>query len=159
MTGNAEKIVMFLMGQDKSLQWDLTPHKEKRSKDANALLWHCLGEIARAVRQDKWEVYLDMLKHYGQYTYVLCKPQAVDKLREQWRETEIVGEVDVNGQKSVQVLCYYGSSTYSSKEFAVLLDGVIQEMVNMELEPPTPRDLKLALEAWERQHEQKKQSV
>ena len=155
MTGDAEKIVTFLIGQDRSLIWDLSPHKDKRSKDANALMWHCIGEIARAVSKDKWEVYLDMLKHYGQFTYVLCKPQAVDKLRKSWRETEVVGEVNVNGQKSVQVLCYYGSSTYNSTEFSKLLDGIINEMEQMDLEPPMPREVQEALKEWEKQNQTK----
>ena len=37
-------------------------YRRKRSLDANALLWHCLGEIANVLRTDKWDVYLLMLK-------------------------------------------------------------------------------------------------
>ena len=155
LTGKPDQLVAALMKAERDQLFDLSPHKEKRSKDANALLWHCIGEIAKAVRRDKWDIYLDMLRHFGQYTYVLCKPAAVDKLRQMWRETEVIGEVDVNGQKSTQVLCYYGSSTYDTKQFSVLLDGVIQEMVNMDLQPPTPKELRSALEAWEKQHEKR----
>ena len=128
-------------------------HRKHRSKDANALLWACLGEMAAALRTDKWNVYLMMLKRYGAFTYVLCRPEAVDMLKRQWRECEAVGNiVDVNGQQAVQMLCYYGSSTYDTKQFSALLDGVISEMADIGLETPTSAEMRRSLEQWEKDH-------
>ncbi len=128
-------------------------HREKRSLDANALLWVCLGKIAESLRSDKWDVYLSMLKRYGKYTYICVKPNVVDAVKAQWRECEVIGNVNINGQEAVQMLCYFGSSTYDSKEFSVLLDGVISEMKEMGLEAPTSEDMKRALEQWEKQNQ------
>lgn len=149
-SGTAKQLVFMLakVADTDDTIYDVKPHKEKRSINANALLWHCIGEIAAKMRIDKWNVYLDLLKHYGTFTYVLCKPHAVDKMREVWRETEVIGEVEVAGQKAIQLLCYYGSSTMDSKEFSVLLDGTIEEMKNLGLEPPTSRQMEEALLAW-----------
>lgn len=124
--------------------------REKRSLSANALLWKMLGDIARELQTDKWSVYLTMLKRYGKFTYVLIHPKAVDALKATWRETEVIGEVDVNGTKAVQVLCYYGTSQMDSAEFSKLIDGVKSEMVEMGLEPPCSSDLRRALEEYER---------
>lgn len=150
LTGTAKDLTFRLarIAEDDDKVYDLVLHKEKRSINANALLWHCIGQIAAKMRIDKWDVYLDMLKHYGTYTYVLCKPKAVDKMRELWRETEVLGEVTVGGEKAIQLLCYYGSSTMNTKEFSVLLDGVIQEMRNLGIEPPTSKQMEEALLAW-----------
>lgn len=138
----------------KDLDITFKEHKEKRSLDANACLWRCLGQIAEALRTDKWQVYLEMLKRYGQYTYILVKPGAVESVRRQWRESEVIGEINVNGTKSVQMLCYYGSSMYDSREFAVLLDGVVSEMRDMGLETPLPADIRRAIkEMEEREHD------
>ena len=128
-------------------------HRERRSLDANALLWVCLGSIAETLRTDKWEVYLQMLKRYGKYTYICVKPNVVDAVKMQWRECEVIGNVNINGQEAVQMLCYFGSSTYDSKEFSVLLDGVISEMKEMGLETPASEDMRRALEQWGKQHE------
>jgi hypothetical protein len=147
-TGTARDLVFMLAKLEDDTVYDVVPHREKRSLNANGLLWACISEIANKIGHDKWSVYLNMLKSYGQYTYVLCKPHAVAKMKEIWRETEEIGEVDVNGQKSVQLLCYYGSSTYTTKEFSRLLDGVIQEMKNIGLEPPPSEQMKEALLAW-----------
>ena len=101
--------------------------------------------------QDKWDVYLMMLKRYGKFTYICVKPNVVDAMKKQWRESEVIGHVDINGQDSVQMLCYFGSHTYDTKEFAVLLDGIISEMQEMGLQTPRERELERALERWERQ--------
>lgn len=129
-------------------------YRQKRSLDANGLLWLCLGRIAEALRTDKWEVYLMMLKRYGKYTYICVKPSVVDAMKAQWRESEVIGNVNINGQEAVQMLCYFGSSTYNTKEFSVLLDGVISEMHEMGLEIPASEDMRRALEQWERMQKQ-----
>ena len=133
----------------------MTKHRNRRSLDANALLWMCLGKIAEALRADKWDVYLQMLKRYGKFTYICVKPNVVDAMKAQWRECEVVGEVNINGQKAVQMLCYFGSSTYDTKEFSVLLDGVISEMREMGIEAPASEDMRRALEQWEKMQNEK----
>lgn len=123
-------------------------YREKRSLDANGTLWFCIGKIAEELRADKWDIYLKMLKRYGKYTYIVVKENAVDAMKSQWRECEVVGEITVNDKKAVQMLCYFGSSTYDTKEFSVLLDGVISEMKELGLETPTSDEMRVALERW-----------
>ena len=149
MTGKPKEIVEWLFGQDREKLFDITEHKEKRSRDANALLWACLGEIAGALRSDKWTVYLQMLKRYGKYTYICVKPKVVEAVKRQWRECEEIGRVNINGQEAVQMLCYFGSSAYDSKEFSILLDGVISEMKEMGIDTPADRELKRAIKQME----------
>lgn len=141
--------------RDLALDIELKRHRKKRSLDANALMWQCLSQIANALGQDKWTIYLMMLKRYGKFTYICVKPNVVDAMKLQWRECEVVGDIDLNGQKAVQLLCYFGSSTYNTKEFSVLLDGIISEMEEMGLEKPLAGDMKRALENWEKQHEKR----
>ena len=125
-------------------------YRKKRSLDANGLLWACLGEMAAALGADKWDIYLKMLKRYGKYTYICVKPNVVEAIRREWRCSEVIGDIEINGQPAVQMLCYFGSSTYDSKEFSVLLDGVVSEMKEMELQPPMGEELRGAIEELER---------
>ena len=125
--------------------------RQKRSLDANGLLWLCMGRIASELKTDVWEVYLQMLKRYGKFTYIVVKENAVDAVKSQWRETEIVGDITVNGQKAVQMICYFGSSHLNSKEFSVLLEGVLSEMREMGLETPMSEDIRAAMERYEKQ--------
>lgn len=127
-------------------------YREKRSLDANALLWACLSDIAVALRTDKWNVYLMMLKRYGKYTYICVKPNVVESVKAQWRECEEIGTISINGQEAVQLLCYFGSSTYDTKEMSVLIDGVISEMKEMGLETPESREVKRAIDEYEKHY-------
>lgn len=124
-------------------------YRKKRSLDANGLMWACLGEMANKLRADKWDAYLMMLKRYGQYTYICVKPSVVEAVKKMWRESEVIGTTVVNGKKAVQMLCYFGSSTYDTQEFSVLLDGIVYEMQELGLQPPLSEDMKRALELWE----------
>ena len=151
MTGRPEELVRWLFSQDRDKVFDITEHKEKRSNNANRLLWECLGELAVALKSDKWSVYLLMLKRYGKYTYICIKPEAVEQMKKQWRESEVIDEdFNLNGQKAVQMLCYYGSSTYNTQEFSHLLDGVISEMQEMGIPTPAEKDLERAIAQWEK---------
>lgn len=146
ITGSIDKL-----SDCERLDLKVKKHREKRSLNANGLLWKCIGDIADALRTDKWQVYLTMLKRYGKFTYIVVKEKAVDAVKAQWRECEVIGEITVNGQKAVQMLCYFGSSTLDSKEFSALLDGVISEMKEMGLETPMQSDLKRVIDEYEEQ--------
>lgn len=135
--------------KDTKLNIDFKKYHEKRSLDANAYLWVCLKDIANALETDKWSVYLQMLKRYGKFTYIVVKQKAVEEVKKQWRECEVVGDIDINGEKAVQMLCYFGSSSYDSKEFSVLLNGVVSEMKEIGLTPPPTKEIMLALKKME----------
>lgn len=128
-----------------ALEW-----REKRSVSANALLWGCIGKIASALNTDKWSIYLMMLRRYGKFTYLVVPDGAVEKMKEMWRETEVVGEIDVNGRKATQLLCYFGSHTYDTKEFSHLLDGTISEMAELGIPTPAQEELDEILARWEK---------
>ena len=74
---------IFDKTRDKDLNLEIKQHRNHRSKDANALLWECIGRLAMALRADKWDIYLLMLKRYGQYTYIVVPPNAVEMVARQ----------------------------------------------------------------------------
>jgi len=130
------------------LRIDVKQHRNRRSLDANAYLWVLLQKMAEVLRTDKWSLYLQMLKQYGKFTYIVVKPGAVEAVKKQWRECEELGEIDVNGTKAVQMLCYYGSSTYDTKEMSVLIDGVVSECKDLGIDTLSPDELRIMKERW-----------
>lgn len=138
---------------DIDLDISFSRHRNRRSIDANAFLWACLGEIARAINSDTWSIYLYMLERYGKFTHILVKPEAVEQVRQVWRETKIVGEKD----GMIQTLCFFGSSTYNTKEFSQLLDGIISEMKGMRLETPPDEEMKQLLEGMRERDQRREQ--
>lgn len=134
----------------KLLDIEIKIFKKKRSKDANALMWACLSELAAVRCETNWGIYLDMLRKYGQFTYAYFKPETLPMMKVQWRETMIVGETEINGTKYLHVLCFYGSHTYDTQQFGKLLDGIVTEMIEEGLQPPASEEMKRSLELWEK---------
>ena len=137
--------------EGKELEISIKPYRKKRSLDANAFLWKCLGEMATVLRTDTWSMYLYMLERYGKYTYIAVKTEAVEDVQRMWRETKIVGEW--NGM--TEMLCFFGSSTCDTKEFSRLLDGVIDEMKQMDIPIPPPEYLQAMMEQYDKARRQK----
>jgi hypothetical protein len=106
---------------------EIEPEKKKRSKDANSALWEMLTKMAEVLHTTKDELYLEVLDRYGVSTFIVVKPNAVAKVKAEWKTVRELGEVTINGKTGIQLQCFFGSSTYDSKEFSVLLDGVISE--------------------------------
>lgn len=131
--------------KDKELSIEAKAFYDKRSGKANRLLWGCIGDIAAELNQDKWEVYLHYIKRQGQFTLIQIIPEALEKLETQWREVEVVGRPIVNGIEMLDVLCYFGSSTYNSKEFGLLLNDIIEDMKAMGIPLPTSEEMQIAL--------------
>lgn len=122
--------------------------RKARSTDANALMWHCISQIAYALETTKWEVYLEMLKRYTVGRHVACNLDAVDAIMRTCRECERLEDVEVNGKKLAQLILYVGSSHFDTAEFSHFLDCIISEMVDMGLPTPTPERTREVMEAY-----------
>ena len=138
---------------DLKLDIKLEKAKKKRSLDAHAMLWACLSEIAGATGMPNWDAYLHELKRYGKYTHILVKEEALEDIKSLWRETEEVGKRG----NMVELICFFGSSTYNSTEFSKLLEGVISDMKDLGLVPPPSSDMRRAIEELEAREIRKRQ--
>lgn len=118
----------------------------KRSKDANSLLWVLCTEIANKLRISKEDVYLNMLRSYGQSIKLPVlhgeNPYPITKY------SEFVGTSKLNGKDADWYIFYKGSSQYNKKEMAILLDGVIHECTNLEIPTVTDEELERLKGSW-----------
>ncbi len=132
----------------KRLNVEIKPYRAKRSNDANAMLWLLLQELAIVLNTSKDELYLLMLKRYGVFTHIVVKKNVVDRVKAEWRTVRELGEVTIGGQQGVQLQCYFGSSTYDTKEFSTLLSGVISECKEVGIDTITESEKSLLLSEW-----------
>lgn len=139
MKGNAESIIKWLFNQDREKIFDIKEHKEKRSKSQNAYAWELIGKIADIVRKSKEEVYIDMLKHYGQVQLVSMlssiNPNGYFKYYEEYKKGI------QNGKEFTAYKIYKGSSEFDTKEMTIFIDGIIQECENLGIETLTPEQI------------------
>lgn len=134
--------------EGKALQLEIKPVRKHRSLNANAALWQLLGEMAAKLKTSKDELYTEMLARYGVFTHVVVKPNVAERVKAEWRTVRELGEVTINGQKGIQLQCYFGSSTYDTQEFTRLLDGVISEARELGITLISDADRALMLAEW-----------
>lgn len=148
MTGKANAVIKWLLDQDPEAVWDVSPHKEKRSLNANAYAWVLIGKIADVLRASKDEIYLAMLKRYGQSDIVSVKSE-ID-VSAYFKYYEIAGEAEMNGKKFTHYRVFKGSSEYDTREMSVLIDGIISEAKELEIETMPPEELERLKGRWAR---------
>lgn len=154
MTGNKEKIVLFLMGQeDKEKLWDLSEHEEKRSKNQNSYYRKLVGELARRTKVSSNEIHNRYLRHLGLVwrvngkvvtTYVPDTDEgerwALDAETYHIKPTSSV----MVGKDGMTYRCYVvlrGSSTFTVAEFSALVDLAVQDAKEQGIETMTPAEL------------------
>ena len=147
MTGTIEQIIQYLFKQDKSKQYEVKEHREKRSLNANNYAWKLITEIANVMRLSKEEVYIEMLKLYGQSEMVSVLADIdVSKYFKYYSE---VGESILNGKKFKHYKVYMGSSEMDTNQMSILIDGIVQEAKQLDIETMTPEQLSRLKEEWD----------
>lgn len=140
--------------QDKELTVEIKEKSKQRSLDSNSYLWMLLDRMAKAIgNTSKDRLYLEMLERYGKFTPVVVRPEAAERMQKQWRTCKVLGEVKVNGQVGIQMLCFYGSSTYDQKEMSALIDGVVSECAELGIWTEPYAYVKEITERWEPIHD------
>jgi hypothetical protein len=139
-----------IIAKGKELLVEIKQYRHNRSLDANAYMWVLLSKMADVLHTSKDELYLEMLGRYGVFTHIVVKPNVVDRVKQEWRTVRELGEVKINGQIGVQLQCYFGSSTYDTKEFSVLLEGVISEAKEIGVEVISEEEKNSMLQEWGR---------
>ena len=146
MIGRPEEIIRWLFAQDRDKRFEIKEHKERRSLNANAYAWALIGKIADALRISKDELYLDMLKHYGQSQMVSVRSD-ID-VTGYFKYFEKIGETMLQGKAFTHYRIYKGSSEYDTREMAILIDGIIQEAQNLGIDTLPPHEIERIKSAW-----------
>lgn len=142
MIGNSKQLIQWLFDQDKNKLFEIKEHKEKRSLNANALFWNLVGKIADAIRSSKDEVYLLMLKRYGQSEKVYISKD-VD-ITGYFKYFEASGEYGNMREYTI----FKGSSEYNTEEMSILIDGVISEAKELGIETLPPWEIERMVQRW-----------
>ena len=141
---------------DKELKIEVKRKTNRRSLNANAYAWVLMGKLASKMNPPvtKEHIYLEMLKRYSnKCCYIIVREEVIPDFAKEWRTFVDLGEINVNGTKGHQLQCFFGSSTFDSKEMAVFLDGIISECVECGIDVRTPSQIKELKELWRLENE------
>lgn len=116
---------------DSEITVEIKKRKRKRSLDANAYAWALIDQIAEKSGVRKSEVYRHAIREIGGVSTIVCVQDiAVDRLRESWQKNGIGWQTETMASKingCTNVVLYYGSSVFDSKQMAQLIDLLIQD--------------------------------
>lgn len=137
--------------QDKKIKVELKQHRNNRSLDANAYCWVLINKIAEKTDVPAKDIYKDAITYVGSYEVLPIKDEAVNKFIEAWSKRGIGWICQTSKSKLkgyTNVLAYYGSSSYDTKEMSKLIDIIIEECKQWNIETLTPDKLSRLKEEW-----------
>lgn len=144
--GKVNECITWLLSQDRDKVFEVKEHKEKRSLNANAYAWKLITEIANVTRLSKEEVYLDMLKHYGQSEIVSVLSKI--NVSGYFKYYEAIGSASLQGKNFTHYKVFKGSSEYDTREMSILIDGIVHEAEQLDIQTLTPAELSRLKELW-----------
>lgn len=153
MIGTIEQIIQYLFKQDKTKKYEVKEYKEKRSLDANAYAWVLLGKLQDKLHIPKEEIYRDAIQTIGSYEVIPIKNEAVDKFRRAWNNKGLGWITETTKSKLegyTNVLAYYGSSIYDTKEMSRFIELIIQECEQLDIETKSKAEIDSLLKEWDK---------
>ena len=139
MIGNAKAIIQWLFDQQEGKLFEIKEKKSKRSLTANAYYWSLLNQLASVMRLSSDKLHFMMLRRYGVCEVVSVRSDI--KVDGYFRYYEAIGQSDLNGKEFTHYKIYKRSSEMDSKEFSVLLDGLISECEDQGIPTLTPDEV------------------
>ena len=133
--------------RDAEISVKIDKHRKKRSLNANSYAWKLIGEVADRLRAGKDEIYLLMLKRYGQSEMVSAL--AAIPMDRYFKYFEEAGESCLNGKLFKHYRIYKGSSEFDTREMSVFIDGIVSEAKALGIQTETPEELLNIKSLWE----------
>lgn len=142
-----------IVADKKLLTVEISKQKKKRSLDANSYAWVLITKIADILRTSKEELYIEMLKRYGQrekqLISIIDNEEAIAMIyRATNNHCTVVGEGTVNGKQFKHLAILIGSSQYDTRQMSILIDGIVSEAKELGIETMTPAELQELKNSW-----------
>lgn len=146
MIGRPKELIQWLLDQEPKKQFEIKEWKKRRSLNANAYAWVLITKIADALRLSKEEVYLSMLRHYGQ-SEIVSVLSDID-VSSYFKYYEEIGRANLQGKEFIHYRIYKGSSEFDTREMAILIDGIIQEAENLGIDTLSENEINRLKSLW-----------
>jgi len=140
--------VKDIVSDGKELSVEIKQYRYKRSLDSNAYMWLLLNKMAAILHTTKDELYIEVLSRYGVFTHVIVKENVVERVKAEWKSVRELGPVTIGGRVGAQLQCFFGSSTYDTKEMCTLIEGVVSEAKELGIETLPPYKLMIMKSEW-----------
>ena len=153
---NNKDVVEQLKNENK-LTIELKKWRQKRSLDANSYCWVLCDKIAKELCKDgtivtKEDVYKDAILQIGSFEPFIVQEKTYMNFKRIWEKQGLgflVQEVSKK-DKCIKVNCYYGSSTYNTKEMSLLIEDLIELAKTLNVETKSQSEIDSLLKEWDK---------
>ena len=128
------------------LSIEVKQFRPRRSLDSNNYAWALITEIGNVLRSNKEDIYLLMLKRYGQSEIISVLSHI--PIHEYVKYCEETGESMLNGKLFKHYKVYKGSSEFDTREMSIFIDGVISEAKELGIQTMTPNEIARLKAMW-----------
>lgn len=147
--------------KDKELTIDTKLYRQKRSLNANSYFWKLCDEIGKKLGVSKDIIYLMQLEKYGVFQDIEVVAHAAPTLKKVYRyATELYRYDTVNPndpeERVIEIVvmrCYIGSHEYDVKQMSALINGTVNDAVDLGIETWSDEELAYLYQLWKEQYE------
>ena len=140
--------------KDCDVNVEIRKWRRKRTKDANAYAWALIDKLAEKMQLSKAEVYRELIRNVPGVTQTVCVTNAaLDRFCRGWEAHGTGWQTERTASRvegCTNVVLYFGSSTYDTKQMSSLIDIAIHECKLLGIETITPAQAALLKEEWGR---------
>lgn len=137
MIGNKKQCIDWLL-EAEGEKFKVDIYKEKRNKNQNAKYWELINQLSRETKISVEELHFDMLKNYSPRYEILVPDTTVLRGIEYYEKKSAIMK---NGIKFIVYHVYTPSHELKTDEYAILLDGLIQECKQQGIETRSPDEI------------------
>ena len=148
MIGRANKLITWLLEQDKEKKYEVKEYSEKRGLKANCYYWELVNQLGNVLKISKEELHFLLLQRYGQSEIVSVL--ATINVKPYFKYYVEAGESILNGKTFKHYKVYKGSSEMSKKEMSILIDGLVSECQEAEIETKPKKEIESLLKEWDK---------
>lgn len=134
MIGNKKQCIDWLLETEADI-FEVNIYKKQRNNDQNAKYWKLLNELAKKIRMSVDKLHFEMLKSYS-VRYEILVPRETSLRGIEYYEKK--STIKKNDKYFNVYHVYTPSHELKTDEFAILLDGLIQEAEQQGIDTRSP---------------------
>lgn len=138
MIGNKKECINWLL-ENQSKIFEVNVYKEKRNKDQNAKYYKLLNQLSKKLKIGVEELHFEMLKNYSTRFEMLVPANTEIRGIEYYEKKS---KIIKDGKEYIVYHVYTPSHELKTDEFAILLDGLIQECKQQGIDTRSPEEIK-----------------
>ena len=137
--GTPKKLSSILYDLEADKVYELKEYKEKRNNKQNSRYWVMLSELSLVLKKGIEELHFEMLKNYSQrYEILVPNDYEIRGIEYYEKKSKIVK----NGKEFCVCHVYTPSHELNTSEFAILMQGLIDECQSVGIDVRSPDEIK-----------------